>query len=390
VVGTYDGSTIRAYLNGLLVQETSHAGTISDPNRQLTFGFFSGAYWEGSLDEVSIYNRTITGEEVALLFGAYSGGAPAAGSWVPQTSPTTSSALQDLCFVDASCGWAVGQYSTTILHTTDAGQTWTVQTSPTSLALTSVSFVDSQNGWAAAGSYYMNQTAAGALIHTSDGGGEWVIQETSSQYALHSICFVDTVHGWAVGEDYAIAMGGDGQTAVYRTADGGQTWSHEDVHAIAGGLKHVFFVDAEYGWAVGQSGTIIHTTDGGVSWAAQTSGTNAWLYSVQFVDRQTGWAVGDPLSKLQTVFLKTVDGGSSWSVKAVRDGRMIRSIDFVDVNNGWGVGFPGSVVRTTDGGESWIWFRTDLEGWLLSVEFVDISNGWLVGYDGLICKYTVE
>ena len=35
-------------------------------------------------------------------------------------------------------------------------------------------------------------------------------------------------------------------------------------------LTSVYFVDSLYGWAVGYSGTIIHTTNGGTDWSFQT------------------------------------------------------------------------------------------------------------------------
>jgi photosystem II stability/assembly factor-like uncharacterized protein len=38
-------------------------------------------------------------------------------------------------------------------------------------------------------------------------------------------------------------------------------------------LNSVYFVDQATGYAVGNAGTIIKTTDGGISWIRQTSGT---------------------------------------------------------------------------------------------------------------------
>jgi hypothetical protein len=49
------------------------------------------------------------------------------------------------------------------------------------------------------------------------------------------------------------------------------------------------------GWAVGGAtalGRVKHTTDGGINWVNQDSGTNNLLTRVFFVDSNTGWAVG--------------------------------------------------------------------------------------------------
>ena len=58
----------------------------------------------------------------------------------------------------------------------------------------------------------------------------------------------------------------------------------------------VAFPDAAHGWAVGDSGTILKTINGGVTWTEQISGTRADLYSVAFVSPLVGWSVGQNLS----------------------------------------------------------------------------------------------
>lgn len=67
-VGTYDGSSIRAYINGELVDARNHPGTIADPDRFLEFGRSGSSYWAGSLDDVRIYDRVLTQAEVRELF----------------------------------------------------------------------------------------------------------------------------------------------------------------------------------------------------------------------------------------------------------------------------------------------------------------------------------
>ncbi|MFQ6007489.1 MAG: YCF48-related protein, partial [Candidatus Zixiibacteriota bacterium] len=38
-------------------------------------------------------------------------------------------------------------------------------------------------------------------------------------------------------------------------------------------LRDVFFVDSKKGWAVGNSGVILYTADGGANWTVQNSNT---------------------------------------------------------------------------------------------------------------------
>nr|MCU0294777.1 YCF48-related protein [Candidatus Nanopelagicales bacterium] len=58
-------------------------------------------------------------------------------------------------------------------------------------------------------------------------------------------------------------------------------------------LFDVAFTDTSHGWAVGDGGTILATSDGGATWTAQSSGTTEnVLYGVAFTDASHGWAVG--------------------------------------------------------------------------------------------------
>jgi photosystem II stability/assembly factor-like uncharacterized protein len=57
-------------------------------------------------------------------------------------------------------------------------------------------------------------------------------------------------------------------------------------------LLDVKFVDALEGWAVGDEGTILHTTDGGRRWQNERSPTTHALERIFFTDRTHGWAVG--------------------------------------------------------------------------------------------------
>jgi len=74
-------------------------------------------------------------------------------------------------------------------------------------------------------------------------------------------------------------------------------------------LSSVFFVDNTDGWAVGNTGIILNTSDGGNNWVLQLSGTKEQLLSVCFIDKYTGWAVG---GNYQGVILKTTNGGQNW------------------------------------------------------------------------------
>ncbi|RLD66154.1 MAG: hypothetical protein DRI84_05355 [Bacteroidetes bacterium] len=117
-------------------------------------------------------------------------------------------------------------------------------------------------------------------------------------------------------------------------------------------LNDVYFTNSQTGWAVGDAGVILNTTDAGQTWLPQASGTTQKLRAVFFINANTGWAVGGSTSK---AILKTTNGGSSWqSITApnIVSG-IIYDIAFTDVNTGWLVAFD-SIYRSTDGGNTWV------------------------------------
>ncbi len=81
--------------------------------------------------------------------------------------------------------------------------------------------------------------------------------------------------------------------AIYRTTNAGLTWSPQ-TSGTTNTLHEVSMVDANNGTAVGVSGTVLRTTNGGATWVSEPnplSGVTE-LFSVWFVSPNEGWAVG--------------------------------------------------------------------------------------------------
>ena len=90
-VGTFDGHDIRAYTNGQLVDWLRWPGALSDADRPLVFGQFLTQHWQGSLDDVRIYDRALTPDEIQQLYHE--------GGWSPASSlalPPAPSVARDL------------------------------------------------------------------------------------------------------------------------------------------------------------------------------------------------------------------------------------------------------------------------------------------------------
>ncbi|MEK7353928.1 MAG: CARDB domain-containing protein [Chloroflexota bacterium] len=206
-------------------------------------------------------------------------------------------------------------------------------------------------------------------FRTNIWSGVWQTVRSSTDI-LSDITFVDASNGWAVGSS----------GIIQRTSDGGATWTPQNSRTT-NDLWSVSFVDANSGWAVGSSGTIRRTSDGGNTWTAQTSGVSNTIYEVSFVDANNGWAVGTG-----GTILHTSNSGANWTSQTSNTTYSLYSVKFVDASNGWAVGSSGIILRTFNGGVNWINQTSNTTDSLLETDFVDISNGWAVGYSGIILR----
>jgi len=72
VLGTYDGSELKTYVDGLLGATVAHQGSIEIQTHNLTIAMNSqetDRFYEGVIDEVKIYNRALSKGEVRFLVG---------------------------------------------------------------------------------------------------------------------------------------------------------------------------------------------------------------------------------------------------------------------------------------------------------------------------------
>jgi photosystem II stability/assembly factor-like uncharacterized protein len=191
-------------------------------------------------------------------------------------------------------------------------------------------------------------------------GWHWVAGGT-----LRGVSFAGSTSGWAVG---------DGGLIIHST-DGGLSW-HPQTSGTKVNLRDVEFLDNDHGWAVGDDGIIIASEDGGSIWGVQTTPTSEDLHRVYFINASYGWAVGDG-----GTVLTTQNGGLLWTPQTSNTTENLHGVDFVDGTHGWAVGAHGTVIATTDGGSTWNDQPScDEYHDLYDVDFVDRNNGWIVGW----------
>jgi photosystem II stability/assembly factor-like uncharacterized protein len=138
-------------------------------------------------------------------------------------------------------------------------------------------------------------------------------------------------------------------------------------------LYSIYFVNAETGWAVGDQGVILHTSNGGVKWFQQynSNDISKQLRTVYFVDSLNGWAAGENL------FLKTTNGGTNWESINSQSSNSFNCLYFLNKNVGW-AGKGGGIKKTTDSGISWIYQFENPNALVKYFHFINDSVGWAI------------
>lgn len=151
-------------------------------------------------------------------------------------------------------------------------------------------------------------------------------------------------------------------------------------------LRAVHFADSLHGWAAGNGGVIIHTSDAGNTWELQNSQTGYDIADLTFLNENYGWAVAHNYitSPFGTIILKTFDGGENWLSEPYMDENIfINCILFRDSLDIWMGGSPHALVRSTDGGSIWQQATVDTSILaffpVLSIQFWDDHYGYACG-----------
>jgi photosystem II stability/assembly factor-like uncharacterized protein len=218
--------------------------------------------------------------------------------------------------------------------------------------------------------------------------GTWQPVITGSTASLRGI--------HAVSKDLVWATGNGG--TVLRTTDAGLTWK---TFNLGSGLDirdvHAFDAQTAYVLVVTEPAGIHRTTDGGRSWNElyRSPHEEAFLDSFVFLDHDRIIVFGDPIDG-KFLILTSEDGGESWSssdsIPDAREGEgafaasgtcVVSSGEHAWIGTG---GLASRVLRSTNAGRTWeVTDSSMISGepttGIYSVAFRDADHGILVGGD---------
>jgi photosystem II stability/assembly factor-like uncharacterized protein len=320
--------------------------------------------------------------------------------WVPQRSPLGTTILGDIQFVSSTEGWIVAGNGK-LLHTINSGTNWSI-VSPAGTdtvsfnvdnltALSPLSFVNATTGWVIGTLASSGASQGAALYKTTNGGTTWSRQLLSGWSAGFGIQFVDSNHGWA---EVVNGSQTNFTFSIVQTTDGGNRWTA--VYSSNTTFCIPSFVDANNGWgalgtmATGRS-SVSQTTDGGWTWHEQLSDSATGSFrAIQFLDVSNGWVVGD-----SGKIFRTTNGGATWT-RMTNSGNNSehRILFFLDANVGWigsrvfGDQGEGILLHTADGGKSWTIQDVGSQADITGIYYFGADNGWVTGYNGALARST--
>jgi len=135
---------------------------------------------------------------------------------------------------------------------------------------------------------------------------------------------------------------------------------------IGATLHRCIFIDTLHGWAGGDSGVIIHTTNGGNTWGLQYFNADLQITDLQFINQNTGYGIANSISTSITSMLSTTNSGINWTATRFFDSTVsLACVYFMNNLTGYVAGFVGSFYKTTNGGTSWAKCNTIQNGYAL-------------------------
>ncbi len=204
-------------------------------------------------------------------------------------------------------------------------------------------------------------------VSVSQTFGTWDRISIKTEFPLWDVTFVDTLRGYAVG-DYGV---------ILNTTDGGFTWTQKftpDQHA----LRNVHFFNDSTGLTAGFRGSVARTTDRGDTWN-KIAIPHDLNFPGMAANGSTVWLCGE-----EGVLMKSTDQGQTWSTIKTGTDLMLGSISFADERNGWMASLQRKLWRSSDGGATWKEQKLDSFLPVAAIKAVSPQECWLAGYQGLI------
>jgi photosystem II stability/assembly factor-like uncharacterized protein len=231
-----------------------------------------------------------------------------------------------------------------VLVSTNGGTTWTTGAINSWATFYGLHMIDANTGWMV-GSY-------GAVRKTTNGGLNWdsVTTVIPNTVTLRKVKFLNANTGWI------FAMTTNAGNTIWKTTDAGVTWGTQSTGTVDGRIYSAKVIDANIIYAGNYVPKLIKSTDGGNNWVScdNTPMGSGYIYDLEFFDANTGIMTGSAGARL----CRTTNGGTSFDTIPTPTTSALYTSRWIDVQHGWIFGATGIAARTLNGGTSWDFYNT--------------------------------
>ncbi len=181
-------------------------------------------------------------------------------------------------------------------------------------------------------------SSSGAAIVSDDNGESW------QRYNLAGRPSLIDVTACASGNIYAL----DSQKRVWSLPASSDQWSSSTLDTPEDTLS-IHCAPGNRLWVSASFSTLYSRDEDSPDWQEFSLYEDLQFTNVRFVDQTNGFAVGE----FGTVIAST-DGGATWEPRTpIPNDFYPMGSDFLDTGRGWVGGLDGVIWRTEDGGETW-------------------------------------
>jgi|GEM_PF-1303863 len=233
----------------------------------------------------------------------------------------------------------------------------------------------------------------GGIYRSMDGGRTWTnmagATTATERYYIADIAFAGMLEGWAVGE-YVKDPGPIHQSLIMHTSDGGRTWERQDDGAGSSEsmLMSVDCLEDGRAIAAGGSGMIYRTLDGGDTWTSLSAGAMTF-YGAAITETPDGMARGMVVGTDGRMYKLTEVPGGMWGTSMVTADlpvpERLDGVDFGGDGTGYVFGWGEFFLKSTDYGNTWKRLTSNAPSSAFHVDryhdvgFIDADTGWAVG-----------
>ena len=319
--------------------------------------------------------------------------------------PTSNFQLSDIVYTSENTLYGISGY--TIRKSSNNGDTWDSLNMKATYALNVICNVGQDNLFA--GGYY------GIFYSSTDGGVTWNEKDVSvSNLTIKKMNFIDEQNGWYMstgGDLFWITEGGDSYSRItipndiidvkffsletgyiitidkklYKTTDGGQTWSEIDfeIQSNENELFSFSLLNENTIW-IFASKNIYKSTDGGEEWQILLR-PDIDVKKILFISENIGFGFDNPNYPNDYFLLcKTYYGGEYPFIKATVTDREIKCLEFLNNTTAIAIDDLNNYFISNDGGFTWSNFSPNgLDGvWPNQLVFANENIGFITEFSG--------